>query len=307
MAEFVALKQDSDPNSANPTSSGQHVLMKDQSKIKNSLRRTTIVVNTRDRNLIKDPDSNSFRYVLRRPLKNVLSIELMNGCIPGYFFNVNTGWNTFTFIEGSKPHTITLTPGLYTNATLLLELQRQLNLIPGKRNTYTVTQNPNTGRMQISSTNIISYKILFYSGLICDKIDLNTLTILSINTPAKLLGFGLQDYSSNATGVLSAILPMDINNFLNRIYLHLESDGRNLSRMELGSGRPDCFHVFYLIPGEKDYVFLDKETDHSMFESSPAPIARVTTLELSLRDEFNRPLDINRRDYSLVFEITHLE
>jgi len=69
----------------------------------------------------------------------------------------------------------------------------------------------------------------------------------------------------------------------------------------------DLFHIFYLIPGEKDYVLLDKETDHSMFESSPAPIARVTTLEVSLRDEFNRLLDVNRRDYSLVFEITHLE
>ena len=100
---------------------------------------------------------------------------------------------------------------------------------------------------------------------------------------------------------------MDINNFLNRVYLHLESDGRNLSLMEVGAGKQDCFHVFYLIPGEKDYVFLDKDIDHSIFESSPAPIARMTTLEVSLRDEFNRPLDINRRDYSLIFEITHLE
>jgi len=33
----------------------------------------------------------------------------------------------------------------------------------------------------------------------------------------------------------------------------------------------------------------------------------MTTLEVSLRDEFNRPLDVNRRDYSLIFEITHLE
>ena len=305
MSEFVALQNPPDPNI--PSSSGQHVLMKDQSKLKNSLRRTTIVVNTRDRNILKYPDSNEFRYELRRPLKNVLSIELMNGCVPGSFFNINTGWNTFTFVEGSKPYTIRLTPGFYTNATLLVELQTQLNAIPLKRNTYTVTQNPNTGRIQITTNNIISYKLLFYSGLICDKIDLNTLTFLSINTPAKLLGFGLQDYASDTSGRILGILPMDINNFLNRIYLHLESDGRNLSRMELGSGRPDCFHIFYLIPGEKEYVFLDKETDHSMFESSPAPISRITTLEISLRDEFNRPLDVNLRDYSLVFEITHLE
>jgi hypothetical protein len=304
MSEFLNLEQ---TNSSEPTSSGQHVLIKDQTKIKRAFRRTTIVVNSRDRNIIKYPDSNVFRFKLRRPLTNVLSIELMNGCIPGYFFNINTGWNTFTFVEGSNPYTITLTPGLYTDATLLVELQTKLNAIPGKRNTYSCSQNPNTRRMQIMSTNIISYKLLFYTGQIKDQIDLNMVSIVSINTLARILGFGLQDYTSDVTGTLKSILPMDINNFLNRVYLHLESDGRNLSRMEVGAGKQDCFHIFYLVPGEKDYIFLNKETDHPIFESAPAPISRITTLEVSLRDEFNRPLDVNRRDYSLVFEITHLE
>jgi hypothetical protein len=304
MAEFIALDQISSPE---PTSSGQHVLMKDQSKIKRALRRTTIVVSSRDRNIIRDPDSNAFKFKLRRPLTNVYSLELINGCVPGFFFNINIGWNTFTFVEGSKSYKITLTPGLYTDATLLTELQTQLNAIVGKRNTYVVTQNPNTRRMQITSTNVISYKFMFYSGETSDHIDLNMASITSMNTPAKLLGFGLQDYISDGSGTLKAILPMDINNFSNRIYLHLESDGRNLSRMEVGAGRQDCFHIFFLTPGEQDYVYLNKETAQSIYESSPAPISRITTLDVSLRDEFNRPLDINMREYSLVFEITHLE
>ncbi len=304
MAEFIALDQTA---LSEPTSSGQHVLMKDQSKIKRALRRTTVVVNSRDRNIIKDSDSNSFKFHLRRPLTNIYSIELMSGCVPGFFFNINTGWNTFSFMEGSKSYIITLTPGLYTDATLLVELQTQLNGIPSKRNTYTVTQNINTRRIQITSTNVISYKIMFYSGIVKDQIDLNMLSIVSMNTPARLLGFGLQDYSSDATGTLKGVLPMDINNFLNRIYLHLETDGRNLSRMEVGAGRQDCFHIFYLIPGKDDYIFLNKETVQSIYESSPAPISRIKTFEISLRDEFGRPLDVNRRDYSLVFEITHLE
>lgn len=304
MAEFVPPEN---IDKSQPTSSGQHLIMKDTSRIKKALRRTTVVVSSRDRNNIRDRNSNSFRFNFRRPLKDVYSIELMNGCIPGFFFNINVGWNTFTFVEGSKSSTITLTPGLYTEPTLMAELQLQLNSIPGKRNTYTVTQNPTTRRMQISSTNMISYKILFNTGLTHDQIDLNTVTITSMNTPAKLFGFGLQDYICDGNGILNSILPMDINNFLKSVYLHIESDGRNLSRMELGSGRPDCFHIFYLIPGQQDYVFLNRETDHPIFESSPAPIARMSTLEISLRDEFNRPLDINRREYSLVFELTHLE
>ena len=58
MSEFVALQNKTDPNI--PTSSGQHVLMKDQQKIKRALRRTTIVVNSRDRNYLTHSNSNQF-------------------------------------------------------------------------------------------------------------------------------------------------------------------------------------------------------------------------------------------------------
>jgi hypothetical protein len=305
MSEFVALQNNTDPNV--PTSSGQHVLMKDQTKIKRAVRRTTIVVNSRDRNLIRDFNSNEFRYMLRRPLTNILSVELMNGCIPSYIYNINTGWNTFSFKEGNITVLITLRPGYYTESTLLTELQTQLNAIPAKKNTYAVLLNATTKKVQITSSNTVPYSFLFYSGTPNDDIDLNTLAILSINTPARLLGFGLQDYRSDATGKITSIMPIDIDNFLKTIYLHIESDGKNLSRMEIGNGGRDCFHIFYLVPGSANYLLLNKETDHSLFESSPAPIARMMSLDISFRDEFNRVVDFNQRESTLVFEITHLE
>jgi hypothetical protein len=236
-----------------------------------------------------------------------MSIELMNGCIPSYIYNVNTGWNTFSFKEGLITVTITLTPGYYTEAALLTELQTRLNAIPGKRNTYTVTLNANTKKIQIASSETVSFTLLFYSGSPHDDIDLNTLAILSINTPARLLGFGLQDYTSDTTGKIIGILPIDIDNFIKTIYLHIESDGKNLSRMEVGNGGRDCFHIFYLVPGSGNYLLLNKETDHSLFESSPAPMARMMTLDISFRDEFHRVVDLNQRESTLVFEITHLE
>ena len=196
MSEFVALQSSTDPNI--PSSSGQHVLMKDQAKIKRALRRTIITVNSRDRNFIKNPNSNNFRYSFRRPLTNVLSVELVNGSIPSYIYNINTGWNIFTFLEGTTKYKVTLVPGFYTDSTLIKELQTRLNAIPGIQNTYTVTQNANTRVIQIAGNKKAAYALLFYSGDTRDQIDLNTLAILSINTPARLLGFGLQDYYSNA-------------------------------------------------------------------------------------------------------------
>jgi hypothetical protein len=305
MSEFVALVNTTDPNV--PTSSGQHVLMKDQTKIKRAIRRTTIVVNSRDRNLIQNFNSNQFRYTLRRPLTNIMSIELMNGCIPSYIYNVNTGWNTFDFQEGGLIVKITLRPGYYTESSLLTELQTQLNAIPNKKNTYAVILNQNSKRVQITSSNTVPYSLLFYSGNPHDDIDLNTLAILAVNTPARLLGFGLQDYTSDVNGSVTSILPLDVDNFMKTIYLHIETDGKNLSRMELGNGSQDCFHIFYLVPGSANYLLLNKETDHSLFESSPAPIARMMSLDISFRDEFNRLIDFNQRESLLVFEITHLE
>lgn len=304
-----------------PTSSGQHVLMKDQSKIKKAVRQTTIVVNSRDRNYMAYPDSNHFRYTLRRPLTNVMSVELMNGSVPAFLYTIQPCWGSFSFCEwtfgpcdmlkiSTVPMVIvTLTPGFYTEEDLCIELEKQLNSICGRNNTYAVTLNPHTKRISVNATNskVLPFSFLFYSGEKRDEIDLNTLAVLSINTPARFLGFGLSDYHSNPCGSLHAPLPMDLENFLNRIYLHLESDGKNLARMELGAGRPDCFHIFYIYPGRANYIYLDKETDHSTFVSSPAPIARMANLEITLRDEFNRLVDLHHRELSLVFEITHLE
>ena len=312
------------------TSSGQHVLMKDQSRIKKAIRRTTIIVNSRDRNYLNYPNSNSFRYSLRRPLTNVLSITLTNGIIPSSIYNIQPEWASFTIYEHHVPFlrqantaTVTLTTGFYTEAELLVELQTQLNAIPNKNNTYTVTQKVINGRntrfIQISGT-AARFTLRFVDGDFKDELDMNTLSYMSINTPARLLGFGYDNYMSgydfskgapvatpSSPFVLVGVLQMDLENFLSRIYLHIETDGRNLDRMEAGSGRKDCFHIFYIKNGEKDYTLLDKETDHSTFVSSPAPIARMANLEITLRDEFNRLVDVHHRELSLVFEITHLE
>jgi len=236
-----------------------------------------------------------------------MSIELMNGVIPCFIYNIDIGWNVFQFKEDTAILSITLTPGLYSNTELCIELQKQLNAIPNKKNTYTVTFNPNGRNLQLLSTNTVSYSLLFFSGDPHDDIDLKNLSIISINTPARMLGFGLNDYISDSSGTIVAPIPMDLQNFSSRMYLHLESDGKNLSRMEVGAGRQDCFHIFYFIPGETEYMFLNKETDRSVFTSSPAPLSRITTLEISLRDEFNRPINMNHREVSLIFDITHLE
>lgn len=300
------------------TSSGQHVLMKDQTKIKRAVRHTTVVINSRDRNYLNYPNSNNFRHTLRRPLTNVLSVELVNCTIPAFLYTIQDEWKGFMFKEGTLIKQLSLTSGFYTDSTLCTELARLLNN-SGLSNTYTVVQDPITRIITITATVYVSaYSFLFFSGNPRDQLDLNNVSYTSLNTPARQLGFGFDDYSSGidyskgnpvatTAGVLVAVLPMDLGNFLTRMYLHIESDGKNLDRMERGGGRKDCFHVFNVVPGTSDYINLDRVTQSSIFESKPAPLARMANLQISLRDEFDRLLNLSMREVHLTLEITHLE
>jgi hypothetical protein len=110
------------------TSSGQHVLMKDQRAIKKAVRLTTIVVDSRDRNYLAYPNSNHFRYTMRRPLTNVMNIELINAVVPSLLFTIDTAWGTFSFQEATTVYTVTLTSGYYTDSQLITELILHLPL-----------------------------------------------------------------------------------------------------------------------------------------------------------------------------------
>lgn len=287
------------------TTSGQQVLLSEGSR-KKVVRKTTVVVNSRDRQILSYPNTNEFRFVLRRPLKEIASIELVNGSIPGLIYTINRGWNTFVFQEGATPYTVTLTPGLYDSATLAAELEANLNAL-GLTNTYTALVDPITQRLSLIGAGGARFALLFYSGTPHDEFDMNGVHILQINTPARFLGFGFNDYTDTSGAIISPVA-MDAENFLNRIYLYINAESTTeLHRMEVGAGGRDCFHIFFASPGSANYIFLNKETETPKYVASPAPLARLSFLDISIRDEFFRPLDLQNRDVNLIFEITHFE
>lgn len=294
-------------NDPPPTSSGQHVLMKDQTKIKKALRKTTIIVNSRDRNLVANASSSDFRITFRRPLTNIMSVELLDGCVPIELYTIDESWNKFILQEGTTKFTVIIPIGIYTEATLVTGLQTAMNTTTGVTNTYTVTQDPITRKITIVGSTV-AFALLFYSGQYHDEIDYKTAAILSINSPARQLGFGLNDYVSNAARTIVAPIPMDLDNFLNRMYIHInDSNNQSLHRMEMSNGRQDCFHMLVYQPNAQPYLFLDKQMDMPIYESSPVPIARMSGLQISFRDEFNRVMNFRGKEVNLVLEFTHLE
>jgi hypothetical protein len=287
------------------TTSGQQLLLPESSQKHRKQRQVTVSINSRDRNLTKNPNSNNFRWKFRRPLKDIVSVELVTGCLPADLYTINIGWNQFTFAEASSVWQVTLTPGQYDSTSLAAELQTRLNDL-GASNTYACSYSGITKKLTITATGGAQYSLLFSSGTPRDDIDLNTGAIMSINTPARLLGFQTSDYTSTTT----IISPnrMDPQAFSRRLYIYLNVDsGIELHRVELGAGRRDCFHVAYLDDVKDGYYYLQKDTYSPVFVSFPAPLSRLSVLDVSIRDEFFRLVDLGNHDFNLVFEITYLD
>ena len=291
------------------TTSGQELLLPDSSINKRKTRQITVEVNSIDRNQNVSTNSNNFRWTFRRPLKDITSIGLVSGCIPADLYNVTNNWNMFVFQEATSPKQIlSLTPGQYTPTSIAAELQRLLNA--SSSNVYTVTYSDITKRLTITATNTSpdEYTFYFQPGQIhTDQINYTTGSLESINCPATLLGFDRVNITSSS-GVLSPPYRVDVDYCIKRLYLHINADNsKELIHIEVGSGRRDCFHVLYLSNVNDGYYNLNWDTYMPVYYSAPAPIARMSSLTISLRDEFFRLVDLGNHEYSLVFEINTLE
>ena len=291
------------PTFENQRASGQNILLPSIAKAR--IRRTVLLeVNSRDRNIRSYPTSTDFRWKLFRPLKDVLSIQIVGGTVPTRFFNIDSGWNKFTFKEASTRYTVTLTPGVYTNAQLVTEVQNKLNAIAAT-NTYVVSQSPTTDQLTITATGGDTFALLFSSGDFVDLYDNNNALIM-INSPAKLLGFAASDYVNSSAIILSPTAA-DANFLTNRMYLYInQENNQDIATIERSVGKKSPYSIIYM-DQTSPYKTFTQENFEPFFQASPAPIARLTTLTISLRDEFDRILNFNGRDFTLLIEFVYLE
>jgi hypothetical protein len=305
----------------NGTSSGQQILLPQQI-IKPAIgpkqrkeKIVTILCNSRERNVVSYPNPNQFRWRLRRDLKNITSIRLIGGNLPANFYNINTDWNKFSFLENTTKYIITLNPGLYDGSSIATELARALNN-SGLSNVYSVTYSTTTLKLTIRRTSgTYNFSFLFQTGEYTDQFDdftgvvdnLSNDYLSEIRTPARLLGFVTADYASTS-GSIVAPNPVDTSWFLNKIFLHINvNTSLELNRIEVARGTHDPYTVIYIDNIRDGNKYLNRETDYPALEFSPAPLARLSLLELSLRDEFYRLLDTQNKEFTLVLEITFLE
>jgi hypothetical protein len=288
---------------AQARTSGQDVL---QTVPKGRKQKTTLLeVNSRDRDIRKYPISNDFRWKLQTPLKDVLSVQVVGGSIPSRIFNVDAGWNAFTFREASKVYTVTLKPGTYTSAQFCSEVSAELNGLADISNSYIASTNPTTDQFVLTRTGSQSFSLLFATTSYSDLFEGDTL--LKINSPRKMMGFAVADYV-NTGDTITSPYASEVDFLQNRIFLYLnQSTAQDMGTISRSNGKLRPHAVIYMdMPGQS-YKTFTRDLFMPTYTSQPAPIGKINTLDISLRDEYDRVINLNNRDWSVLLEIVYID
>lgn len=289
-------------------SSGQDLIIPREKTNKRKQRTVLLEVNSRDRNVLSYPNPNQFRWILQRPLKDIQTVQIVGGTFPTRIFNVNTGYNQFTFQEDGINYTVTINPGRYTNSSFAIEIGSKINSIIGLKNQYSVLISPTSDQLTITQDSGPKhpFALLFGTGNFVDLYQGNVL--LQMNSPTKQMGFTTQDYSDNGTRSITSPYAVELNYLHNRVYLYINvENSQDLTTIERSVGKRDPYTIIYMDEDERAYKYFDKVTFEPTYISSPAPVARVRAFDISIRDEFYRLIQMNGRDFTLLLEVVTLE
>lgn len=126
----------------------QHIMKTPELNVTNGRIPQVLVIDSNDRNCNKYPKSNNYVYQLTKEYKDVISIELVQGCIPytGYAINEN---NNKLFLQESLGETIevVIPPGNYGPKELGQALKDQLDKLKSEgilNSIYTITPDSST-------------------------------------------------------------------------------------------------------------------------------------------------------------------
>lgn len=128
----------------------QHILKPPEANITNGRIPVRLVINSADRNIATYPNPNKYVSMLQYNIKNVVSIELVQGIIPNPKYNIGPHNNKLHFEEVfGNPLAITVPVGFYSPTELATTIQNLMNNIT--KSVYKVSANTQTQRFTITS------------------------------------------------------------------------------------------------------------------------------------------------------------
>jgi len=283
-----------------------------------------LVVDSADRNFDKYPNPSKYTVKLKKPHKDVISVELKAADIPnsGYIiteYNNKFYWqDTTEQIADQTCHVVRIPVGNYSISEILENLQEEINDF-NTGSQYTVTLNSNTNKVTITQTdgsgvfNILSAgdPEVYGSehGTITDPLgnvhDINkeTRSTYREDAVAPVIGFSRSDLSGETsyTGAYAYNLKTDK-------YIVLKI--RGLDRVEsINSFADGSFCVISLDSSVNNFQYAknsDQIDNDAYVKYFSQPIPEINEMDIEFINSNGKSYDFNGHDHLLTFEITSL-
>lgn len=278
------------------------------SRLKNNeiLKSIYLHIDSRDRDLNKYPNSNSYRIkLLNNKIRNVKSIELISAKIPKTGYIVNEYNNKMNFQENSVNYEVTLSLGNYSSVSFSSEIENKLNNL-GTTNSYSVSIDNSTSLLSISrNSGSNSFALLFSSGSFSDSINSNGNIIRGLSART-LMGFEIQDYS-DSSGTITSPKKIDLNSN-DEIFLEINNYMGNINALysENSNLRGKIFSHIYL-DVLNDQIKYIKYPDNKIIKDFFPPMNNLGFLEINFKDYFGKLYNFRGAENSIVLRVSYLE
>lgn len=214
-------------------------------------------------------------------------MKIHNIQLPVSFYQINSNYNTLKISERNAGDTvidnftITITPGNYTVTELASEIETKLNASSVQTNTYSVTQDDKTGKLNIS-----------YTGGGSANVDIKSFNDGSTANP--IIGAGEYNSSTGTTDITPGgkDLPLHYNlNFIS--YVSLETNIVSHNHLDVNSIR----NVGVRIP------ITEARGDVVNFNNNDGYLVRIkknsiSDIQFKLIDPYRKEIDLNGVPFS---------
>ena len=257
----------------------------------------TICIDTFFRSNYKYTKSTDFTYTFPESINNVVSIQIKSVEMPYTWYNISASQknNAFTITYSTNTVTITIPDGNYSINTLISSINTQLSSLP---NNFSISLIPNTYTVQITSD--VDFDLNFASA---GPVSLGW-----------LLGFrdsiytGLDTYTSESTHLSSKnnYFFIDVDDFHNN---HITDAVISIIRNQ---STPSYIgnNIMARIPVPESASFntliINTLSDCILKKRDYFGPVKLEKMNLRILNRFGEVIDLNKNDYSIVFEVTQL-
>lgn len=289
---------------------------------------TQILIDSRDRDMVKYKNNNQFTITLDQPIKNVTEIEIISANMPNTIYNVNNNNNRIYFkkLSTGDIYYIKLTPGSYDDIDEILSRSGFTNNTPSS-NIYEFRGVPATGFFNSDDDTVatVSPTITFDYDIHTHKFNIKILDNSFPNDIYHITTKNIEDdnYLKNSA---HAILGFDSNYDRDIATLFTNNENKsntivNLEQNDYGLLFLDNLNIYYnkvtnnnLIQnafaklhfgqgGTRSIFFGRIKNFTNLYDINPS--ITLTKLDIKITDYYGNLFDFNNYDFTLTFSVSH--